>query len=129
MSSIINLNRKISSSIILKTLDFVKTQHVNKMNKTRHQHLFQGQKRIDRKVNVSFSGTDKIKNLWENFENLSQTLPDLQHRYENPNNNKKSQHQKFEVSFFKIYIVSLPTKNWPQSGVSTLTNIKFCSLQ
>ena len=111
MSSIINLNRKISSSIILKTLDFVKAKHVNKMNKTRHQHLFQGQKRIDRKVNVSFSGTDKIKNLWENFEDLSQTLPDLQHRYENPNNNKKSQHQKFEVSFFKIYIVSLPTKN------------------
>ena len=62
-------------------------------------------------MNVSFSGTDKIKNLLENFEDLSHTLPDLQHKYENPNNNKKSQHQKSEVSFFKICIVSLPTKN------------------
>ena len=63
MSSIISWMGKIGTSLMVNTLDFAKMQHVNKMNETRYQHLFQGQKPLDPKLNVSFSETNKIKNL------------------------------------------------------------------
>ena len=63
MYSIINSKGKIGTSLMVKTLDFAKMQHVNKMNKTRYQQLFQRQKPLDPNLNVSFLETNKIKNL------------------------------------------------------------------
>ena len=63
MYSIINSKGKIGTSLMVKTLDFAKMQHVNKMNKTRYQQLFQRQKPLDSNLNVSFLETNKIKNL------------------------------------------------------------------
>lgn len=63
MYSIINSKSKIGTSLMVKTLDFAKMQHVNKMNKTRYQQLFQRQKPLDPNLNVSFLETNKIKNL------------------------------------------------------------------